>query len=312
MANLLVIFGITGQQGASVAEHVLQDKQLSQMYRIRGLTRDASKPEAQAFSKRGVEVVEAELDDAKSVKAALNGAHTVFAMTVSVYEPGGQEREVQQGKRIADACAAAGVQMLVYSTVPSPDKLTSGKYPVGSFDCKDEVKGYIESVCVDKEMRCAFFAPGCFMQNFHGHMGPRPGPDGELAITNFVSPDTPYSLIDIAGDTGKFVGAILAQPDEYAGKTFCASSEIHTIRDIAAIMSKACGKPVKYNQIPKDVFGKFLPEANRDTLLNMLSYFEYCGYYGHDSPQLVDWAATHARGNVSSLEQFLQREPLKV
>ncbi|CAK3983495.1 phosphotransferase enzyme family [Lecanosticta acicola] len=107
-------------------------------------------------------------------------------------------------------------------------------------------------------------------------------------------------------------GAILAQPDEYAGKTFCSSSFIYTILKITETTSKACGKPVRCKQVPKDVFCKLLPGTNRDTLLNMFCYFEYCGYYGYDSKQLVDWAATHARGKVSSFEQSLQREPLSV
>lgn len=272
------------------------------------MTRDPSKPDAQSFVQRGCEVVKAELDNLESVKTALNAAHTVYAMTVSVYEPGGQEREVEQGKTIADAAVAAGVKMLIYNIVPSPAKLTKGKYPVGSFDCKDETKEYIEK----QPIRSAFFAPGCFMQNFHGHMGPRPGPDGELAVTNFVKPETPYALIDIAGDTGKFVGAILANPDTYAGRTFCASSRVYTIAEIVDVLSQASGKSIKYNQVPIEVFGKFLPDANRVTLLNMLSYFEYCGYYGPDSKDLVHWAATHARGQPSTLEQYLQREPLKI
>ena len=218
------------------------------------------------------------------------------------------EKEVAQGKAVADQSVAAGAQYLIYSTVPSPAKLTNGKFPVDSFDCKDDVKTYIESLPI----KSAFFAPGCFMQNFHGHMGPRPGPDGQLAITSFVKPDTPYPLIDNAGDTGKYVGAILAKPDKYAGETFSSATWIYTIAEIAEVMSKTCGKPVKYNQVPKEVFAKFSPDANRDTLLNMLSYFEYCGYYGPESKRLVDWAASHARGTPSTFEDYLQREPLKV
>ena len=47
------------------------------------------------------------------IRAALEGAHTVFAMTVSLYKPGGMEEELAQGKAIADEAVAAGVHFLV-------------------------------------------------------------------------------------------------------------------------------------------------------------------------------------------------------
>lgn len=57
MANLLTIFGATGIQGSSVIRAVLADSDLSQSFRIRAVTRDASKPSAEALSKQGIEVV---------------------------------------------------------------------------------------------------------------------------------------------------------------------------------------------------------------------------------------------------------------
>lgn len=157
MTNLLVVFGATGQQGSSVISKVLEDAELSKAYKVRGLTRDPLKPDAQALVKRGVEVARCDTDDPASVKAALQGAHTVFAMTVSLYKPGGMEQELAQGKGIADEALAAGVKFLVYSSVPSPKKISGGKYPVDSFDVKDQVREYISSLPI----KSAFFLPGC-------------------------------------------------------------------------------------------------------------------------------------------------------
>lgn len=157
MTKLLAVFGATGQQGSSVISKVLEDAELSKTYKVRGLTRDPTKPDAQALSKRGVEVVRCDTDDRSSVKAALQGAHTVFAMTVSLYKPGGMEEELAQGKAIADDAVAAGVQFLVYSSVPSPKKISGGKYPVDSFDVKDQVRDYISGLPI----KSAFFLPGC-------------------------------------------------------------------------------------------------------------------------------------------------------
>lgn len=57
MSKILTVFGATGNQGGSVIKAVLADPVLSKEFRIRGITRDASKPAAQALAAKGVEVV---------------------------------------------------------------------------------------------------------------------------------------------------------------------------------------------------------------------------------------------------------------
>lgn len=57
MANLITVFGATGNQGGSVIDAILSDPQLSKEFKIRGITRDTSKKSAQDLAKRGVDVV---------------------------------------------------------------------------------------------------------------------------------------------------------------------------------------------------------------------------------------------------------------
>jgi uncharacterized protein YbjT (DUF2867 family) len=57
MSKLLTVFGATGNQGGSVIKTVLEHPSLSKTYRIRAITRDASKPAAVALKEQGVEVV---------------------------------------------------------------------------------------------------------------------------------------------------------------------------------------------------------------------------------------------------------------
>lgn len=157
MTNLLVVFGATGQQGSSVISQVLGDAELSKTYGIRGLTRDPAKADAQALSQKGVEVVRCDTGDQSSIRAALGGGHTVFAMTMSLYKPGGMEEEPAQGKALADEAVAAGVEFIIYGSVPSARKISGGKYLVGLFDVKDQVRDYISGLPV----KSAFFLPGC-------------------------------------------------------------------------------------------------------------------------------------------------------
>lgn len=57
MSKLLTVFGATGNQGGSVIKTVLGHAQLSKTYKIRAITRDATKPAAVSLKEQGVEVV---------------------------------------------------------------------------------------------------------------------------------------------------------------------------------------------------------------------------------------------------------------
>lgn len=57
MTKLITIFGSTGNQGGSVVRAILSHPELSKEWKIRGITRNASKPDAQAMVKQGVEMV---------------------------------------------------------------------------------------------------------------------------------------------------------------------------------------------------------------------------------------------------------------
>jgi len=57
MAKVITVFGATGTQGGSVIKAILADPSLTKEYSIRGVTRDVSKPNAQALAKQGIELV---------------------------------------------------------------------------------------------------------------------------------------------------------------------------------------------------------------------------------------------------------------
>jgi uncharacterized protein YbjT (DUF2867 family) len=57
MTKLITVFGSTGNQGGSVVRAILNHPELSKEWKIRGITRNASKPDAQALVAQGVEMV---------------------------------------------------------------------------------------------------------------------------------------------------------------------------------------------------------------------------------------------------------------
>ncbi|OJJ88174.1 uncharacterized protein ASPGLDRAFT_72254 [Aspergillus glaucus CBS 516.65] len=295
MSKLLVVFGATGNQGGSVVKNVINDPVLSNQYKIRAVTQDVSKPEAHALQKMGKVDVQ-----------ALEGAHTVFALTVTIYDKLLEARELSQGKAIADAAVAAGAKYFIFSTLFHIARVSGGKYNKGRhFDCKAEVEDYIRALPI----KSAFFAPGSFMQNFNSNMKPHPVGDGTYALANIVAPGTKMPLVNIE-KTGKYVAAILANPDEFEGKILAGATQLYTMEEIVGIMSKSSRKTVVYKQLPKDVFRSFLPPNMADYLVHMLLYIQDFGYYGAETKELVAQSAANARGTLTTLEKYFVEHPL--
>ncbi|KAG9062230.1 hypothetical protein KI688_006562 [Linnemannia hyalina] len=308
MSKLLVVFFATGRQGNSVIDYVINDSTLSKVFKVRGVTRDPSKPEALALLKKGVEVVKGDMDDMDSLKQAMQGAHTVFAATFTVYDDQMEARERAQGKALADAAVEEGVQYLIFSTLPHTKKISNGVYTVATFDVKAETEQYIRGLPLDS----AFFSPGSFMQNHLDMFAPYPVGDGTYAFSHVVSPQAPFPLIDTIGDTGKYVGAILAEPDKYKGKVFSAATKLYTFDEVAQAISKATGKDVKYKQISVDDTKRALPPIVANYVVPMMKYIEDFGYYGSNTVELVEWSARNARGKLTTLEEFFAKNPVSL
>ncbi|KAF9343143.1 hypothetical protein BGX26_006201 [Mortierella sp. AD094] len=309
MSKVLVVFGATGQQGGSIANYVINDPELSKQFKVRGVTRDSSKPAAQALKQKGIEVVEGDMDDIESLKKAVQGAHTVFAITSSVHDENLKKREIAQGKAMADAAVSQGAQYIIFSTLPHAGRISGNKYnKVDHFDGKAEVEEYIRTLPI----KSAFFLPGFFMQNFKFIMAPQPNGDGTYTLSNIVAPETELPLIDVVHDAGKFVGAILAEPEKYEGKVLTAATKIYTFEEVVKVISDGTGKTVKYKQIPESVYRGFLPPAAADELVEMFWLYQDFGFNGPQTKELVKQAAQIARGKLTTLEEFVVNEPLQL
>lgn len=306
MSKILVVFGATGQQGGSVIDFVLNDPELSKEYSLRAITRDTSRPAAQDLQTRGVEVVSANVDDPQSLAGAVANAHTVFIVTTTVYDEHLKSREFRQGKSVADASVAAGAKYLIFSTTPACERLWG--HPVDSFDSKAAVESYIR----DLPISSAFFAPGMFMQNFLTNQIPRPIPGQEggvptYAIANFISPDAPFPLIEAAKDSGKYVAAILAEPEKYVDQTLSAATGFYSYNECAEIITRLTGKKTIYAQIPQEQWTSYLPPGYQRSMTAMMHWIEKPGYYGPQTKEMVEWTVKQARGKLTTLEEFVEQ-----
>jgi uncharacterized protein YbjT (DUF2867 family) len=117
---------------------------------------------------------------------------------------------------IVGIAAEQGAQYIIFSTLPSVKDISDSKYTkVTHFEAKAEIEQHIRGL----QIKGAFYAPASFMDNFQSRtfLAPKESPDGAWIMALSISPKSRLPLIDTTGDTGKFVAAILAEPDTYEG-----------------------------------------------------------------------------------------------
>lgn len=309
MAKLLAVLGATGQQGSSVVDFVVNDKELSQTYAVRAVTRDACSDKAKQLSKK-VEVAQADVADRSSLERALTGVHTLYAMTTPAFGVDALNVEYNIIKQIADVAVAKGVAYIIFSTLPSVSKISAGKYKgVTPFDAKALGEDYIRTLPI----KSSFYCPGSFMENFASQtfLAPQPSTDGDgtWIMKRNMNPQAQMPLIDSVGDGGKFVGAILADPDKYIGKTICAATKLYSLTEQADALAKSSGKNIVYRQVSDDELAQSLPAPAVSIFVDYLNYINEFGYFGPKTGELVEWAAAQARGNLSTLEEYFERHP---
>src|ERR1041385_5851859 len=107
--RVVAVTGATGRQGGAVARHLL-----SAGWRVRAITRKPEGPKARALAAVGAEVVRADMMNNGDLTQAFRDAYGVYS--VQNFMPGGSEAEITQGRNVADAASATGVQHVVYGS----------------------------------------------------------------------------------------------------------------------------------------------------------------------------------------------------
>jgi uncharacterized protein YbjT (DUF2867 family) len=255
----IAVVGATGAQGGGLARAILNDP--NGPFQVRALTRNALSNQAAELARQGAEIVEANLDDLDSLKRAFRNAYGAYCMT-NFWEHFSPEKELAQAANMAEAAKDAGLEHVIWSTledtrqwVPlSDDRMPTlmGKYKVPHFDAKGEANQLFSDLGVPTTFLLASF----YWDNFiHFGMGPKRGPDGVLAIT---MPMGDRKLPGIAAeDIGKCAYGIFTRGREYIGKIIGIAGGHLTGEEMAAALSEALGKTVRYNDVPPEVYRGF-------------------------------------------------------
>ncbi|CZR55932.1 related to nitrogen metabolic regulation protein nmr [Phialocephala subalpina] len=305
MSKLLVIVGVTGNQGSSVAEAFLKDP----TWKIRGTSRDPSKPASLALAAKGIEIVPGDVDNVESLKKAFKGANVIFGNTafnigviiaptdadIAKLKPNQTtneyvfDEEVQQGKNIVDAAATVGdsLELFVWSGLSHTKKWSKGKYTnVYHFDSKATVLDYVHEKYPDLAKKTSQLQMGLFINNWKWGQGAVPWekrPDGSLLLRVPGNGDTPVPFI-VPSDAGLFVKALSKLPP---GKNIIAYGDLMPWKDLVALWTKITGFPAAFEHATVEDHDKLAPGGYGLEIGEMYAYMQEFGYWGKDDESVI-------------------------
>ena len=226
--KIIAVTGATGQQGGAVARKLLADG-----WQVRALTRDANKPAAQELASLGAELVAGDMDSWSELDAAFKDVYGVFSVQNFWLPNVGFEGEIRQGKNVADAAKAAGIQHLVYSSVGAAHRGMGQKH--------FESKWIIEQHIHELDIPYTILRSAAFFENFNWE---RASILNGMFNALGLRPEKERQLIAVE-DIGVFVMLAFANPEEYLGQTIELAGDALTESQIADTFARVIGRPVK-------------------------------------------------------------------
>ncbi|KAF7296194.1 NmrA domain-containing protein [Mycena chlorophos] len=309
-APLVVIVGITGNQGGSVATALIES---DKPYRLRGLTRDVSRPAAQAYAAKGVELVSVAISvgNEDGVKKAFEGAEIVFAVT-NFEEHISAEREIAEGKLMVDAAASIPtLKLFIWSALESFAELTSGQVAgCAFFDAKAAVTAHAKSI---PNFPLSVVQAGYYATNIFKSVpfALRPDGSGGYTFSLPLSGSATVPLFDTAHDYGLYVRAAIELPQFGAGSEVLSGTHI-SYDDIIKELAAVTGKKIVFKPSTQPEFRAVFPfKPMADMVGEMFRGYDSCGYYGPKPVTSPDLLARKPRTWREYLDVLGKEEVLK-
>lgn len=238
--KLIAVVGATGLQGRAVVRQLL-----AQGWPVRALTRNPEGDAARALAALGAEVLKSDSADRASLERRFAGAHGVYS--VQNHHISGLNGEMEQGKNVADAAAAAGVGHLVFASAGTGDRGTG----VGSWDVKFAVIDHIRQVGVPLTV----LRPMAFLELMTEKRFYPPASVWHL-MPKLMGEDRPVGWISV-DDVAVIAEKAFADPEAYAGRELSLASDVQSIKQCRAIWSDVTGKAPRRFPMPVWLFERF-------------------------------------------------------
>ena len=268
--KIIAVLGATGQQGGAVVRTLQQNGR----FKVRALTRNPDK-----HPKLGDEVALADFNRPETLKAAFAGAYGVFLVTNS-WEAGTDEYD--QAVAAVTAAKEAGVQHVVWSTLPNVEAISGGAIAVPHFTAKAKVERLVSEAGFAHH---SFVIAPFYYQNLIGVMAPKTLPDGTAGWALPLDPDRRVMHMGDIDELGRVVAGAFTRPDIAGhGEHLPLVGDFLTLNEIVATLNRQ-GHKLSFKQVPREVFAGWFPGA--DGIAAMLAYFEAHTYLGSDSRDAI-------------------------
>jgi uncharacterized protein YbjT (DUF2867 family) len=300
MANadrLILVTGATGAQGGATAKALLEKG-----FRVRALVRNPQSGAARALAQRGVELVQGDWNDAASLLAAAQGAYGVFS--VQRPDSDGSDSERRHGFALVNAAKEAGVSHFVHTSVCEAGRHTSfprwesgywaQKYWTDKWDIEEAVRG--AGFQYWTVLKPAFMMENYAMPKAQGMF---PLLSQGRIVTAF-KPDTRLQMI-AADDVGVFAAAAFADPARFHGQDIDMAIEALTQAEVAAVLSRATGKPVSAESVSPEeattvgkMFGGWVRSQEWTNEAGYRADIEQLKSWGIPLTTFSEWVKRHA------------------
>jgi uncharacterized protein YbjT (DUF2867 family) len=277
--HVILITGATGKVGCDVVERLVADG-----HPVRALVRDPEK--AAGKLPRAVELSRGDLADAESIEEALAGVEKMFLLAPV------DERMLEMEAHATAAAKTAGVRHLVKLSAIGADAASNRMFY--------SVHGKSEQTIRQSGVRFTFLRPNFFMQNLLASAGTI---KSQGAIYQPAG-DSSASYIDTADIAT--VAANLLTTAGHEGKTYpLTGPQSLTYHEVADIVARVIGRPVKYVDVPRDaakqsMLGAGMPEWLAEAISQLMDACREGGMAAV-SPDMQSILGRPAR----TLEQFI-------
>ena len=253
--KVIAVVGATGAQGGGLVRAILNDK--TGEFAARAITRDVSSPKAQELARLGAEVVGANVDDAESLKRAFAGAYGAFCVTFfwehfSRREGDRRGREHGGGGEGRGRPARHLVHARGHAAVDPAQRRPDADAARASTRCRTSTgRARPTRSSSTWASPSTLLNTSFYWDNFiYFGAGPKPGPDGVLALT---LPMGDKRLPGIAAeDIGKCALGIFKAGRSSSARRVGIAGEHLTGAQLAAKLTRALGREVRYNDVPPD------------------------------------------------------------
>jgi uncharacterized protein YbjT (DUF2867 family) len=238
--QLIAVCGATGRQGGAVARSLLEDG-----WKVRALTRQPDRPEATTLAALGCEVVQADMEDVESLRRVFEGAYGVFSVQNGLVS--GFDREVIQGRNVADVASEVGVAHLVYASAGTGERGTG----IASWEAKLDIEDHMTR----SGLAVTSLRPEAFMElmtdkSYYPAVG-------TWRIWPRVSGEDKGIAWLAVEDVGVVAASVFGRPESYIGKSLTLVADVKSLAECRDIYRDVMGKPPTTFPLPVWLFDRF-------------------------------------------------------